>query len=80
MQHDISEPVLYSDLLYKLKIVVEKPSFSDQFKKVVKFYKRVGYYTNIMQQSGCLAVNPITIFIAIVSSLFARRRVRPQHQ
>ena len=28
---------------YKLKIIIGKPSFWNQFKKVIKHYKRVGY-------------------------------------
>ena len=29
----ISEPLFYSDLVYKFKIIVGKPDFSDQLKK-----------------------------------------------
>ena len=36
------------------------PNFSDQFKKIIKRYKRVGYNMDIMRQSACLVVNPIT--------------------
>ena len=28
----ISEPVIYGDLVYKFKIIVGKPNFSDQLK------------------------------------------------
>ena len=31
------------DLVYKFKRIVGKPNFSDQFKKIVKRYIRVGY-------------------------------------
>ena len=55
---DISEPVFYGGLVYKFKIIVGKPNFSDQFKKIIKRYKRVGYM-DIMRQSACLVVNPI---------------------
>ena len=34
--------------------------FSDQFRKIIVRYKRIGYNTNIMQQSACLVFNPIT--------------------
>ena len=47
----------YCDLVFKLKRIVGKPNFSDQFKK----YKRVGYNMDIMRQSACLVVNPITV-------------------
>ena len=35
LQQGISEPVLYGDLVYKYKRIVGKPSFNDQFKKVI---------------------------------------------
>ena len=39
-----------------------KPNFSDQFKKIVKRYIRVGYSLDIMRQSACLILNPITVY------------------
>ena len=38
------------------------PNFSDQFKKMVKRYIRVRYNLDIMQQSACLVLNPITVY------------------
>ena len=35
--------------------------FSDQFRKSIMRYKRIGYYLNVMQQSACLVINPITV-------------------
>ena len=35
--------LFYGDLVYKFKRIVLKPNFSDQFKKIVKRYIRVGY-------------------------------------
>ena len=35
----ISEPLFYGDLVYKFKIIVGKPNFSDQLKKVIKRFK-----------------------------------------
>ena len=35
--------------------------FSDQFRKVIIRYKRVGYYLRIMRKSACLVINPITV-------------------
>ena len=43
LQRGISEPIFYGDLVYKFKRIVGKPYFSDQFKKIVKRYIRVGY-------------------------------------
>ena len=38
-----------------------KPNFSNQFKKIVKRDIRVGYNLNIMRQSACLVLNPVTV-------------------
>ena len=62
LQRGISEPIFYGDLVYKFKRIVGKPNFSDQFKKIVKRYIRVGYNLDIMRQSACLVVNPITVY------------------
>ena len=48
LQQGISEPTFYGDLVYKFKRIVGKPNFSDQFKKIVKRYIRVGYNLDIM--------------------------------
>ena len=42
--------------------LVGKPNFSDQFKKIVKRYIRVGYNLDIMRQSACLVLNPIMVY------------------
>ena len=52
LQQGISEPIFYGDLVYKFKRIVGKPNFSDQFKKIVKRYIRVGYNLDIMRQSA----------------------------
>ena len=63
LQQGISEPIFYGDLVYKFKPIVGKPNLSDQFKKIVKHYKRVGYNLDAMRQSACLVLNPITVYI-----------------
>ena len=35
--------------------------FSDQFRKNVMRYKRIGYNLNVMRQSVCLVINRITV-------------------
>ena len=35
--------------------------FSDQFRKISIRYKRIGYNMNVMQQTACLVVNPVTV-------------------
>ena len=62
LQQGISEPIFYGDLVYKFKRIVGKPNLSDQFKKIVKRYIRVGYNLDIMRQSACLVLNPITVY------------------
>ena len=34
--------------------------FSDQFRKIIMRYKRIGYDLNVMRQSACSVINPIT--------------------
>ena len=48
--------IFYGDLVYKFKRIVRKSNFSDQFKKIVKRYVRVGYYLDIMRQSAYLVL------------------------
>ena len=50
------------NLVYKFKRIVGKSNFSDQFKKIVKRYIRVGYNFDIMRQSAGLVLNPITVY------------------
>ena len=42
--------------------MVGNPNFSDQFKKIVKRYIRVGYNFDVMRLSACLVLNPITVY------------------
>ena len=35
--------------------------FSFQFRKNIMRYKRIGYKLNVMRQSACLVINPITV-------------------
>ena len=34
--------------------------FSDQSRKIIMRYTRIGYKLNVMRQSACLVINPIT--------------------
>ena len=58
----ISEPIFYGDIVYKFKRIVEKPNFSDQFKKIIKCYIKVGYNLDVMRQPACLVLNPIMVY------------------
>ena len=50
-----------SDIVYKFKKIRGMNYFSDQYRKLIMRYKRIGYNLNVMQQSACLVINPITI-------------------
>ena len=51
----------YGDLVYKFKKIRGMTDFSDQFRKIIIRYKRIGYNLNVMRQSACLVINPITV-------------------
>ena len=36
-------------------------SFLAQFIKIISHYKKIGYTINVLQQTACLVVNPITV-------------------
>ena len=43
------------------KKIVGRTDFSDHFRKIVIRYKTIGYNMNVMRQTACLVVNPITV-------------------
>ena len=47
--------------LYKLKKMFGSNNFSAQFIKIISHYKKIGYNINVLQQTACLVVNPITV-------------------
>ena len=55
------EHKFYGDLVYKLKKLVGSNIFSAQFIKIISHYKKIGYNINLLQQTACLMVNPITV-------------------
>ena len=78
LYQSLSEPEFYGDLVYKFKKQnVGRADFSDQ--ENIICYKRIGYNINILRQSACLVVNPITVN-KFASLLFARRWVGRQTQ
>ena len=58
LQQGISEPEFYGDLVYRFRKIVGK---SEQFRKLIYRYKRIGYSLDIMRQTACLVVNPIIV-------------------
>ena len=61
LRQGLSEPDFYGDLVYKLKKIVGSNNFSAQFIKIISHYKKTGYNINVLQQTACLVVNPITV-------------------
>ena len=61
LHQGLSEPEYYGDLVYKFKKIRGMTDFSDQFRKIIMRYKRIGYNLNVMRQSACLVINPITV-------------------
>ena len=61
LRQGLSEPDFYGDLVYKLKKIVGSNNFSTQFIKIISHYKKIGYNINVLQQTACLVVNPITV-------------------
>ena len=66
----LSEPEFYGDLVYKFKKIVGRADFSDQFRNIIIYNKRIGYNINIMRQSACLVVNRIMVTCNSFASLF----------
>ena len=61
LRKGLSEPDFYGGLVYKLKKIVGSNGFSAQFIKIISHYKKIGYNINVLQQTACLVVNPITV-------------------
>ena len=49
LHQGLSEPEFYGDLVYKFQKIVGRADFSDQFRKIIVRYKRIGYNINIMR-------------------------------
>ena len=44
-----------------LKKIVGSNNFTAQFIEIISQYKTIGYNINVLQQTACLVVNPITV-------------------
>ena len=55
------QPDFYGDLVYKLKKSVGSYNFSAQFIKIISQSKIIDYNINVLQQTACSVVNPITV-------------------
>ena len=61
LKQGLLEHEFYGDLEYKFKKIVCRTDFSDHFRKIIIRYKRIRYKINVMQQTACLVVSPITV-------------------
>ena len=66
LQQGISEPELYDDLMYRFRKNVGKSNFSEYFRKLINRYKRICYSLDIMRQTACRVVNPISISLKVL--------------
>ena len=57
----IAHPDFYGDLIYKLRKIINNPSFSTLFIKTIKLFAKRGYKRNILQRTSCLVVDPFTV-------------------
>ena len=57
----LSKPEFYGDLVYKFRKIYACNDFSTQFHKIILRYKKVGYNINVIRQTACMVVNPITV-------------------
>ena len=48
LHQGLSEPEFYVDFVYKFKKIRCMSDFSDQFRKIIMRYKRIGYNLNVM--------------------------------
>ena len=69
LHQGLSEPEFYGDLVYKFKKIRGMTDFSDQFRKIIMHYKRIGYNLNVMRQSACL-VRQYTVKVSYGSFCF----------
>ena len=61
MCQGLSESEFNGDLVYELKESAGSNNFSAQFIEIISHYKKIGYNINVLRQTACLSVNPITV-------------------
>ena len=60
LQQGLSEPDFYGDLVYKFRKIYACNDRT-QFRKIILRYKKIGYNINVIRQTACMVVNPITV-------------------
>ena len=61
LHQGLLEAEFYGDIIYKFKKIMGRADFPDQFRKIMIRHKRIGYNLNVMRQSACLVIKPITV-------------------
>ena len=61
IHQDLSDSEFYGDIVYKFKKIMGRTDFCDQFRKKKIRQKRIIYDLNVMRQSACLVINPISV-------------------
>ena len=51
----------YGDLVYKFRKIYACNDFNTQLRKIILGYIKIGYNINVIQQTACMVVNPITV-------------------
>ena len=52
---------IYGDFVQKFIKIMGMTTVSDQFRKIIICQKRICYSLNVMRQSACLVIKPITV-------------------
>ena len=52
---------IIQNLVYRLRNIVRKSNFSEQFRKLISHYMGVGCGLDILRQGACLAVSPVVV-------------------
>ena len=61
LQQGLSELEIYGDLEHKFRKIYACNVFSTQFRKTILRYINIGYNINILRQTACIVVNPVTV-------------------
>ena len=63
LRQELLEPDFYGDKVYTLKKIVGSNNFLAQFIKIISHYIKDCYNINVLQQTACLVITPITVDI-----------------
>ena len=70
LQQGLSEPDFYGDLVYKFRKMYGKQNFRININNIMR-YKLIGCNIDVIRQSACLMVNPVTVnnFVVLFSCM-----------